>query len=166
MSESRAERARALRYKRGALASMGFEFLRVELDDIRDACDTIHWWTDQDDETLLNALDGDDEDVWEFKLAFSHLEAKADELFETIYELCRYTALGNSIALPPWKWVLKRLCACYERNATMASLFGGIGGFPLIWERLNGPGSCLWTSEIGEFPAAVTKKRFCGKERW
>ena len=21
----------------------------------------------------------------------------------------------------------------------------------------------LWTSEIGEFPAAVTKKRFCGK---
>lgn len=69
---------------------MGFEFLRVELDDIRDACDTIHWWTDQDDETLLNALDGDDEDVWEFKLAFSHLEAKADELFETIYELCRY----------------------------------------------------------------------------
>ncbi len=69
---------------------MGFEFLRVELDDIRDACDTIHWWTDQDDETLLNALDGDDEDVWEFKLAFSHLEAKADELFEMIYELCRY----------------------------------------------------------------------------
>lgn len=69
---------------------MGFEFLRVELDDIRDACDTIHWWTDQDDETLLNALDGDDEDVWEFKLAFSHLEAKADELFEMIHELCRY----------------------------------------------------------------------------
>ena len=26
----------------------------------------------------------------------------------------RYKALGNSIALPPWKWVLKRLCACYE----------------------------------------------------
>lgn len=69
---------------------MGFEFLRAELDDIRDACDTIHWWTDQDDETLLNALDGDDEDVWEFKMAFSHLEAKADELLETIYELCRY----------------------------------------------------------------------------
>ena len=62
--------------------------------------------------------------------------------------------------------MLKRLCACYERDAAMASLFDGIGGFPLIWERLNGPGSCLWTSEIGEFPAAVTKKRFCGKERW
>lgn len=72
----------------------------------------------------------------------------------------RYKALGNSIALPPWKWVLKRLCAQYERDATMASLFDGIGGFPLIWERLNGKGSCLWASEIEEFPMAVTRKHF------
>ena len=72
----------------------------------------------------------------------------------------RYKALGNSIALPPWKWVLKRLCVQYERDATMASLFDGIGGFPLIWEQLNGKGSCLWASEIEEFPMAVTRKRF------
>ena len=72
----------------------------------------------------------------------------------------RYKALGNSIALPPWKWILKRLCACYERDATMASLFDGIGGFPYIWEQLNGKGSCLWASEIEEFPIAVTKRRF------
>lgn len=72
----------------------------------------------------------------------------------------RYKALGNSIALPPWKWVLKRLCAQYERDATMASLFDGIGGFPLIWEQLNGKGSCLWASEIEEFPIAVTRQRF------
>lgn len=71
----------------------------------------------------------------------------------------QYKALGNSIALPPWKWVLKRLCAQYERDATMASLFDGIGGFPLIWEQLNGKGSCLWASEIEEFPMAVTRKR-------
>lgn len=74
-------------------------------------------------------------------------------------DAARYKALGNSIALPPWKWILKRLCACYERNATMASLFDGIGGFPLIWEQLNGRGSCIWASEIEEFPIAVTKKR-------
>jgi DNA (cytosine-5)-methyltransferase 1 len=71
----------------------------------------------------------------------------------------RYKALGNSIALPPWKWVIKRLCACYERDATMASLFDGIGGFPYIWEQINGKGSCLWASEIEEFPIAVTKER-------
>ena len=78
----------------------------------------------------------------------------------------RYRALGNSIALPSWRLVIKRLCGCYERDATMASLFDGIGGFPLIWERLNGPGSCLWASEIEEFPIAVTKARFDGKARW
>ena len=76
----------------------------------------------------------------------------------------RYKALGNSIAIPPWKWVLKRLCACYERDATMASLFDGIGGFPYIWEQLNGNGSCLWSSEIEEFPMAVTKLRFGGSD--
>ena len=75
-------------------------------------------------------------------------------------DAARYKALGNSIAIPPWKWVLKRLCACYERDATMASLFDGIGGFPYIWEQINGKGSCLWVSEIEEFPIAVTKARF------
>jgi DNA (cytosine-5)-methyltransferase 1 len=74
-------------------------------------------------------------------------------------DAARYKALGNSIALPPWKWVLKRLCACYERDATMASLFDGIGGFPYLWEQLNGKGTCLWASEIEEFPIAVTKAR-------
>ena len=74
-------------------------------------------------------------------------------------DAARYKALGNSIALPPWKWVLKRICACYERDATMASLFDGIGGFPYLWEQLNGKGTCLWASEIEEFPIAVTKVR-------
>lgn len=74
-------------------------------------------------------------------------------------DAARYKALGNSIALPSWKWVLKRLCENYERDATLASLFDGIGGFPLIWEQINGKGSCLWASEIEEFPIAVTKMR-------
>lgn len=77
----------------------------------------------------------------------------------------RYKALGNSIALPPWRWVIKRLCGWYERPATMASLFDGIGGFPLIWEQFNGKGSCLWASEIEEFPIAVTKRHFPEEER-
>lgn len=72
----------------------------------------------------------------------------------------RYKALGNSIALPPWTYVLQRLSACCGTEATMASLFDGIGGFPLIWERINGKGTCLWASEIDDFPIAVTKRHF------
>ena len=72
----------------------------------------------------------------------------------------RYKALGNSIALPPWKWVLKRLCAQYERDATLGSLFDGIGGFPLLWTQLNGWNSVKWASEIEPFCIAVTKRHF------
>lgn len=71
----------------------------------------------------------------------------------------RYKALGNSIAIPPWLFVLSRLTE-YCEEKTMASLFDGIGGFPLIWEFLNGKGSAVWCSEIEEFPIAVTKRRF------
>lgn len=74
----------------------------------------------------------------------------------------RYKALGNSIALPSWKWVLNRLNR-YCREHTMASLFDGIGDFPLIWEQINKKGLCLWASEIEEFPMAVTKIRFGGE---
>ena len=77
-------------------------------------------------------------------------------------DTARYKALGNSIARPAWKWVIKRISAQYERDATMASLFDGIGGFPLLWEQVNGKGTCLWASEIEEFPIAVTKKRIGG----
>ena len=72
----------------------------------------------------------------------------------------RYRALGNSIALPSWVWVLERLSYCCGADRAMASLFDGIGGFPLIWEMLNGAGTCLWASEIEEFPIAVTKHHF------
>lgn len=74
----------------------------------------------------------------------------------------RYKALGNSIALPFWFWLLRRISAQYERPATLGSLFDGIGGFPLCWERCNGQGTALWVSEIEEFPIAVTKRRLGG----
>jgi DNA (cytosine-5)-methyltransferase 1 len=72
----------------------------------------------------------------------------------------RYKALGNSIALPFWFWLLRRISAQYYQPATLGSLFDGIGGFPLCWERCNGKGTALWASEIEEFPMAVTKERF------
>ena len=74
----------------------------------------------------------------------------------------RYKALGNSIALPFWHWLLKRISAQYVGNPTLGSLFDGIGGFPLCWERINGKGTALWASEIEEFPIAVTKYHFGG----
>lgn len=74
----------------------------------------------------------------------------------------RYKALGNSIALPFWEWMADRMVNVLKKdgveNPTMASLFDGIGGFPLVYSRCG----CkpVWASEIEEFPIAVTKIRF------
>lgn len=43
-------------------------------------------------------------------------------------------------------------------HPTMASLFDGIGGFPLVYQRQGA--TPMWASEIEEFPIAVTKYHF------
>ena len=76
----------------------------------------------------------------------------------------RYKALGNSIALPFWYWMLRRMARYLPEDATLGSLFDGIAGFPLIWERIHGKGTARWASEIEPFPIAVTKKHFPEEE--
>ena len=74
----------------------------------------------------------------------------------------RYKALGNSICLPYWNWLAGRMCDQLRKsgveNPTMASLFDGISGFPLVYVQHG----CIpmWSSEIEEFPIAVAKKHF------
>lgn len=74
----------------------------------------------------------------------------------------RYKALGNSIALPQWYYVLGGIADRLPDNATLGSLFDGIGGFPYVWAQLHAGRKelCVWASEIEEFPIAVTKKWF------
>lgn len=71
----------------------------------------------------------------------------------------KYRALGNSIAIPPWLFVLGRLNE-YCDDKGMASLFDGISGFPLIWSFLNGKENCVFSSEIDSFCRAVSRIRF------
>lgn len=74
----------------------------------------------------------------------------------------RYKALGNSIALPFWQWMAERMAKTLKddgiEDPTMASLFDGIGGFPLVYSRCGVVP--VWASEIEEFPIAVTKIHF------
>ena len=81
----------------------------------------------------------------------------------------RYKALGNSIAVGYannktgfWCWLAERIVNQLKAEGvdepTMASLFDGIGGFPLAFSAYG----CkpVWASEIEEFPIAVTKRHF------
>ena len=71
---------------------------------------------------------------------------------------CQDLSVAGKRALPFWAWMARRICAQYERPMTMGSLFDGIGGFPLVFERAGA--KAVWASEIEEFCVAVTKKHF------
>ena len=70
----------------------------------------------------------------------------------------KYKAVGNSIALPFWQYLARRIVAEYEQNITMGSLFDGIGGFPLVFRRCGA--KPLWASEIEPYCIGITKMHF------
>ena len=72
----------------------------------------------------------------------------------------RYKALGNSIALPQWFWLVQRMHPYLKEKPTLGSLFDGLGGFPLVWQRAYGEGTARWASEVDNFCIAITRKRF------
>ena len=72
----------------------------------------------------------------------------------------RYKALGNSIALPQWFWLVQKMRPYLKEKSALGSLFDGLGGFPLVWQRAYGEGTARWASEVDNFCIAITRKRF------
>ena len=70
----------------------------------------------------------------------------------------RYKAIGNSLALPFWRWLARRIVAQYEGDVTIGSLFDGIGGFPYVFEQSGA--KAVWASEVEPFCIEVTKRHF------
>lgn len=83
---SKAERTRNMRYKRPALDSLGWDSIIAELESITEDCDNATYYIENDEDTLLNAFDGDEEEEYEFKMAFADLSGKAYQLQEQLYE--------------------------------------------------------------------------------
>lgn len=78
--ETRKEKARHLRYKKPIAKGLNLDDIRNSLWDIAEACGEVQYYIDGDDETLLNALDGDEDDAFEFKMMFSELSAECDQM--------------------------------------------------------------------------------------
>lgn len=74
----------------------------------------------------------------------------------------KYKALGNSICTPFWLYLARRICAQYERDITIGSLFDGISGFPYVFKKCGA--IPIWTSEVEEYCIAVCKKHFGDEE--
>lgn len=103
MSTTKAERTRNLRYKHPALATLGYDFISNELYEIGSAFADVQYFVEDDGETLLNALDGDDEAEWEFRMAFTDLQGKIQELdnafrdseVQEYFDDCTVGLIGN-----------------------------------------------------------------------
>lgn len=93
MAVTKEERTRALRYKRPALASMGYAHIQKELEEIVEACSDVAWFAGDRDK-LTAALDGSDEEANEFMLACGDLSSQAGLLLEQLYEVGEYDPDG------------------------------------------------------------------------
>lgn len=103
---TKAEKARELRYKKPMLADFGYQVIMDLLYEIEEAACEVHWWCDNEDgtNTLTNALDGNDEEAEEFKIAFADLEAKCEQLrgalgecwdIREYFDDCTVALIGN-----------------------------------------------------------------------
>lgn len=82
-AEKKAYKAKQLRYKKSIVRDLNIETIQSELWDMISACEDIHWY-DSDEESLVNALDGDEDEAYEFKIAFSDLEAELEQFQEDL----------------------------------------------------------------------------------
>lgn len=86
--ETRRKKAKNLRYKKPIVENLNLDFITQDLWNIQEECEDIRWYTDSEDETdsLVNALDGDDDEAYEFKMAFGDLCAECDQMRSDLQE--------------------------------------------------------------------------------
>ena len=86
--ESKAWKAKNLRYKKPIVRDLNLDRIREDLWEIQEACEEVRWYTDSDDGTdsLVNALAGDEDEAYEFKMAFADLSAECDRMQEDLQD--------------------------------------------------------------------------------
>lgn len=78
--ETKRAKARNLRYKKPIAKGLNLDGIKDKLWEITEACGDVEYYIDGDSETLLNALDGDEDDAYEFRMMFSELSAECEQM--------------------------------------------------------------------------------------
>ena len=86
--ETKRFKAKQLRYKKPIAKNLNLDSLTQDLWDMQEACEDVRWYTDSDDgnDSLVNALSGDEDEAYEFKMAFADLCAECERMIEDIQE--------------------------------------------------------------------------------
>lgn len=78
--------AQRLRYKKSIAKGFNLYDIQNELSELCEECGNIRWCVDGNEDELIEALDGDEEEAFEFRLLFSELSAEAEELYTRLDE--------------------------------------------------------------------------------
>lgn len=80
--ETKRLKAKQMRYKRPIVKNLNLDAITQDLWDIKEECEDIRWYTNSEDGTdsLINALDGDEDEAYEFKMAFADLCAECERM--------------------------------------------------------------------------------------
>lgn len=86
--ETKKHKAKQLRYKKPIAKDLNLDKINEDLWDIQETCEEIRWYTDSEDgeDSLINALDGDEDEAFEFKMAFADLCAECERMQEDLQE--------------------------------------------------------------------------------
>lgn len=86
--ETKKQKAKNLRYRKPMVKNLNLYAITQDLWDIQEACEDISWYVDSEDgeDSLLNALDGDEDEAYEFKMAFSDLCAECERMVGDLKE--------------------------------------------------------------------------------
>lgn len=74
------EKAKNLRWKKAILAEFNLDSIQEELYNISCECDEVRWIVNGEEAALIDALDGDEEEAFELRIAFSDLSGECDQL--------------------------------------------------------------------------------------
>lgn len=87
-TETKAMKAKNLRYKKPIVKNLNLDSVQEDLWEIQGECEDVRWYTDSEDGTdsLINALDGDEDEAYEFKMAFADLCAECERMREDLAE--------------------------------------------------------------------------------
>ena len=80
--EAKIRKAKQMRYKKPIVKDLNLRAIQEDLWDIQEACEEVRWYTDSEDGTdsLINALDGDEDEAYEFRIAFADLCAECEQM--------------------------------------------------------------------------------------
>ena len=94
MDEITATKAKAMRFKKPMSKELNWYSIREYAWQIQSDCADIQWMT-EDEEQLVDLMDGDEEQAFEFRMAFSDLSNQCEEFLEELQELQRYDFMST-----------------------------------------------------------------------